>query len=58
MKIIPICLIENPTQKEQLLVFVTNLGAQPVTQLSQCGVFLQHISKLQAKLCKCFETVD
>lgn len=54
------CLIENPAQKEQLLrvLLATNLGAQPVTLLSQCGVFLQHTSKLQAKLGKCFETVD
>ncbi|XP_019758753.2 general vesicular transport factor p115 isoform X1 [Dendroctonus ponderosae] len=46
------CLIENPAQKEQLLrvLLATNLGAQPVTLLSQCGVFLQHTSKLQAKL--------
>lgn len=46
------CLIENPAQKEQLLrvLLATNLGAQPVTLLNQCGVFLQHTSKLQAKL--------
>ncbi|KAF7273450.1 general vesicular transport factor p115 [Rhynchophorus ferrugineus] len=46
------CLIENPSQKEQLLrvLLATNLGAQPVTLLNQCGVFLQHTSKLQAKL--------
>ncbi|XP_066249415.1 general vesicular transport factor p115 [Euwallacea similis] len=46
------CLIENPAQKEQLLrvLLATNLGAQPVTLLSQCGVYLQQTSKLQAKL--------
>ncbi|XP_050311494.1 general vesicular transport factor p115 isoform X2 [Anthonomus grandis grandis] len=46
------CLLENPAQKEQLLrvLLATNLGAQPVTLLHQCGVFLQHTSKLQAKL--------
>ncbi|KAJ8960681.1 hypothetical protein NQ314_006039, partial [Rhamnusium bicolor] len=46
------CLIENPAQKEQLLrvLLATNLGAQPVSLLHQCAVFLQHTSKLQAKL--------
>lgn len=45
-------LIENPAQKEQLLrvLLATNLGAQPVSLLHQCAVFLQHTSKLQAKL--------
>lgn len=46
------CLIENPAQKEQLLrvLLATNIGAQPVTLLSQCAVYLQQTSKLQAKL--------
>ncbi|KAL1494395.1 hypothetical protein ABEB36_010000 [Hypothenemus hampei] len=46
------CLIENPAQKEQLLrvLLATNLGAQPVTLLSQCAIYLQQTSKLQAKL--------
>ncbi|XP_060522041.1 general vesicular transport factor p115 [Cylas formicarius] len=46
------CLIENPAQKEQLLrvLLATNLGAQPVSLLNQCAVFLQHTSKLQSKL--------
>lgn len=48
------CLIENPAQKEQLLrvLLATNIGAQPVTLLSQCAVYLQQTSKLQAKLGK------
>nr|XP_023018597.1 general vesicular transport factor p115 [Leptinotarsa decemlineata] len=46
------CLIDNPAQKEQLLrvLLATNLGAQPVSLLHQCGVFLQHTSNLQAKI--------
>ncbi|CAH1104722.1 unnamed protein product [Psylliodes chrysocephalus] len=46
------CLIENPAQKEQLLrvLLATSLGAQPVSLLHQSAVFLQHTSKLQAKL--------
>nr|CAI5832485.1 unnamed protein product [Callosobruchus analis] len=46
------CLIENPAQKEQLLrvLLATNLGAQPVSLLHQCAIFLQHTSKLQAKI--------
>lgn len=45
-------LIENPAQKEQLLrvLLATNLGAQPVSLLHQCAIYLQHTSKLQAKL--------
>ncbi|XP_056635041.1 general vesicular transport factor p115 [Diorhabda sublineata] len=46
------CLIENPAQKEQLLrvLLATSLGSQPVSLLHQCAVYLQHTSKLQAKL--------
>lgn len=46
------CLIENPAQKEQLLrvLLATNLGAQPVSLLHQCAIFLQHTSKLQSKM--------
>ncbi|CAH2012278.1 unnamed protein product [Acanthoscelides obtectus] len=46
------CLNENPAQKEQLLrvLLATNLGAQPVSLLHQCAIFLQHTSKLQAKI--------
>jgi hypothetical protein len=45
-------LIENPAQREQLLrvLLATNLGAQPVSLLHQCAVYLQQTSKLQAKI--------
>ncbi|CAH0564036.1 unnamed protein product [Brassicogethes aeneus] len=45
-------LLENPAQKEQLLrvLLATNLGAQPVSLLHQCAVYLQHTSKLQSKI--------
>ncbi|RZC38268.1 Uso1 p115 head domain containing protein [Asbolus verrucosus] len=45
-------LIENPAQREQLLrvLLATNLGAQPVSLLHQCSVYLQHTTKLQAKI--------
>lgn len=45
-------LIENPAQKEQLLrvLLATNVGAQPVSLLHQCAVYLQQACKLQAKI--------
>lgn len=45
-------LLENPAQKEQLLrvLLATNLGAQPVSLLHQCALFMQQTAKLQAKI--------
>lgn len=45
-------LIENPAQKEQLLrvLLATTVGAQPVSLLHQCALYLQQTNKLQAKI--------
>lgn len=45
-------LIENPAQKEQLLrvLLATTAGAQPVSLLHQCAIYLQQTGKLQAKI--------
>lgn len=45
-------LIENPAQKEQLLrvLLATTIGAQPVSLLHQCALYLQQATKLQAKI--------
>lgn len=45
-------LIENPAQKEQLLrvLLATTVGAQPVSLLHQCALYMQQTNKLQAKI--------